>query len=89
MFYKRLPLSDLFARYGDAVVQLWRRAPENCNAHPELMPRLAEQEKDAKTIATAEPQASFSHTGALLAELAEAREWDQLRAHAERHCDFN
>jgi Calcineurin-like phosphoesterase len=87
VFYKRVPLSDLFARYGHAVGNYGAALQENCHAHPELMPRLTEQEKDAQAIAIPESQASFSHTVALLTELAEAREWDQLRAQAERHLD--
>ena len=87
VFYKRVPLSELFARYGDAVRHYGAALEENCEANPELKTRLDEQEKDARVIATAEPQASFSHTTALLEELAGAHEWGLLRAQAERNMD--
>jgi len=87
VFYNRVPLSDILNQYGNTV-QLYGDALEDrCNADPKLRPRLNEQEKDARTIGSAEPQTSFSHTGALFEELAEAREWGQLRIQAERHMD--
>ena len=87
LFYKRLPLPDLFARYGDAVGRYGAALEESCNADSELKLRLAQQEKDATAIANTEPQADFSHTGTLLVELATAHEWEALRAHAKRHVD--
>jgi len=56
-------------------------------SNPELEVRLNALERDALAIATAEPLASFSYAGALLAELAGAHEWDLLRVQAERHVD--
>lgn len=87
VFYKRVPLCDVFAKYGSAVGHYGVALDDSCKAHPELMPRLAEQERDAMAIAGAEPQTSFSHTSALLAELAEAHDWDELRVQANRHAD--
>src|SRR5208282_1307815 len=43
VFYPRLPLSDLFKRYGDAVGHYGAILEESCKAHPELTPKLAEQ----------------------------------------------
>jgi hypothetical protein len=87
VFYKRIPLSDLFARYGDAVGEYGAALDEICATYPELRSRLTDQERDAQTMASTEPLTSFSHTGALLAELATAHEWGLLRAQAERHVD--
>ena len=87
LFYKRVPISNLFARYGDGVRHYGAALEENCKAHLELKTRLDEQERDARVIATVEPQASFSHTIVLLAELAGTHEWDLLRAQAERNLD--
>lgn len=87
LFYKRVPLSELFDKYGSKIEHYGISLAESCKAHPDLIPRLAEREEDAMNIADAEPQSSFSHTNALLAELAEAHEWEQLRAQAERHVD--
>jgi predicted phosphodiesterase len=86
VFYNRLQLSEVFGKYGDAVWRYGAALEQTSNANPELKLRLGEQEKDAKAIAGAEPQKmSFSHTVALLAEIAAAGEWDQLRLLAERH----
>jgi len=87
VLYKRVALEDIFALHGAAVEQYGAVLEDLCNAQPAVKARIAEHENDAQTLATAEPRESFSHTSALLAELAAAREWDQLRAQAERHVD--
>lgn len=87
VLYKRISLSDLFVMHGDAVGQYGATLEELCNAHPALRARLAEQESDAQTLASAGPREPFSHTGALLAELAATQDWGLLREQAERHLD--
>ena len=87
VFYKRVPLSDILNQYGNSVGLYGDTLEDRCNADSKLRPRLSEQEKDARTIGSADPQTSFSHTEALFEELAEAREWGQLRIQAERHMD--
>jgi hypothetical protein len=87
VFYKRVSLSDILNQYGIAVQEYGNTLEARCNVDPKLRGRLNDQEKDARTIGSAAPQTFVSHTGALFGELAEAREWGQLRAQAERHID--
>jgi hypothetical protein len=82
-----LLIADIFTGYGDAVAQYVKAIMAKADADPALRPRLAEREKDAQTIAAAEMRPLFSHTGALLVELAAAHEWVSLRTQAERHFD--
>jgi hypothetical protein len=85
IFYKRIPLAEIFERHGEAIEQYGAALEEICNAHPVFRDRLAEQETDAQILASTRPKESFSHTDALLIELATAQDWDLLRRHAERH----
>jgi hypothetical protein len=87
VFYTRVPLPDLFARYGDPVAQYGATLERMCAAHAALKDRLADHEKDAETMAATEPQDAFSHTAAMLADLAAAKEWVLLREQAERHIE--
>jgi hypothetical protein len=87
VFYKRVPLSDIFAQYGVAVEQYGDILQELCSIDSALESRLAIQEKDAKMLANAEPNEGFSHTFVLLNELAGAEEWALLRDRAQRHID--
>lgn len=45
VFYNRLQLADVFARYGDAVEQYGTMLEKACNTNPELKSRLADAEK--------------------------------------------
>jgi hypothetical protein len=56
---------------------------------PHIVIAMSDLEKDAQAIAATESQVSFSHTGALLEEIAAAGEWALLRTQAERHVDSN
>jgi hypothetical protein len=85
IFYKRIPLPDLFVRHGHVIEQYGAALEELCNAQPALRARLADQEKDAQAMADATPQESHTHTALLFADLAAAQEWGALREQAERH----
>lgn len=87
VFYKRLPLADIFARYGDAVGQYGTTLENACIVNAELKSRLADAEKDALAIAATTQGSPFSHTVALLDEVAVAQDWPQLRDLSERHLD--
>jgi hypothetical protein len=87
VFYGRVSVSDMLARYGGALESYGYALEQGCKTDPELKSRLDDQEKDAVAIAGTEPKTSFSHTSALLAELAKAGEWAELRAQASRHLD--
>lgn len=87
VLYKRVALADIFVQHGVVVVEYGSALEVVCNAQPSLKTRLAEYEKDAQMLASTEPIESFTHTGALLAELAAAQEWVLLREHAQRHVD--
>jgi hypothetical protein len=85
VFYSRLPLAELFGRYGDALGQYGALLDDLCGAQAELKARLAEREMDAKMLAAAEPHGSFSYTVSLFEQLAAEQAWDLLREQAERH----
>jgi predicted MPP superfamily phosphohydrolase len=86
VFYNRISLAEIFARYGDAVANYAAALEEACKAHQQLKDRLAELEKDARDIAaTTDTTSAFSYTVSLLDELAEAHEWVLLRVQAARH----
>ncbi len=85
VLYKRVPLSDIFIQHGSAVAQYGTTLEELCGTDSALKDRLTAQQDDAQMLAGAEPTDSFFHTGALLAELADAHEWGLLREQAQRH----
>ena len=58
---------------------------ELCKVDAALKKRLDAMEDDALAIAGATPSTAFSHTNALLTELAETQDWALLREQAERH----
>ena len=85
VLYKRIPLSDIFARHGAAVRGYGAILHELCEADAALKDRLDVQENDARVLTSAAPSTSFSNTNALLTDLAAAQEWGLLREHAQRH----
>ena len=89
VYYKRLPLAVIFARYGNAVEEYGAALESLRNAQGDLKIRFTDLEKDARALASAEPQTSFSHTAALLDEIAAEHNWSLLRDQAERHLEFH
>lgn len=88
VLYSRVTLHDLLAQYGNAIKEYGATLEKRCITDADLKARLNDREKDARAMSAAElQQPTFSHTVALLAGLAEAREWSELRAQAERHAD--
>lgn len=83
--YKRLSLADILNRFGEAIVQYGAALAEAIKSDGELKSRLAELENDARSIAATAPTSGFSHTEALLREIAEDGDWAQLREQAARH----
>jgi hypothetical protein len=84
VFYKRIPLSEIFGRYGVAVEQYGNILEEICNSQPEFKARLAEREKESQMLGSGAPQEAFPNTVALLEQLATEHEWTLLREQAER-----
>jgi 3',5'-cyclic AMP phosphodiesterase CpdA len=87
VLYKRVALAKIFDQHGVAVREYGAALEDLCNTQSAVNTRLADYEKDAQMLAAAEPSKSFSHTAALLVELAEVQEWAHLREHAQRHLD--
>lgn len=87
VFYKRVPLPDIFMQRGVVVEQYGDVLRELCSVDSELESRLAILEGDAKRLANTEPHDGFSHTVILLKELADAKEWALLRDRAQSHID--
>ena len=88
VLYNRVALHDLLAQYGSVIKEYGASLEKRCISDADLKGRLDDREKDSKAMSAAErQQPTFSHTLALLAELAEAREWPELRAQAERHAN--
>ncbi len=87
VFYKRVPLHDIFVKRGAAVEKYGDVLRQLCSMDSALESRLAVQEEEAKMLASTELQEDFSHTVILLKELAAAGEWKLLRDRAKRHVD--
>jgi 3',5'-cyclic AMP phosphodiesterase CpdA len=87
VYYKRLGLASIFTRHGDAVGEYGAALENAYKAHGDLKIRLADLEKDARALASTDPQTSFSHTTALLDEIAAEQDWPLLRDQAGRHVD--
>jgi len=85
--YKRIPLAEIFERYGEAIEQYGAALAELCSAYPAFKDRLAAQENDAQILADARLGEPFFYTGDLLTELATEGDWDLLRKRAQRHVD--
>jgi predicted phosphodiesterase len=86
VLYSRAKLHDLLVQYGNVIKEYGAILEQRCITDADLRTRLGDREKDAKAMSAAElQQPTFSHAVALLVELAEAREWSELRAQAERH----
>jgi 3',5'-cyclic AMP phosphodiesterase CpdA len=84
--YKRIPLGDIFARYGEMVAGYGTMLEGMANLHPDLKARLTQMEREAGMLAATEPQQS-SYTIELFSQLAKEYEWSLLRDQAERHLD--
>ncbi|MHB1606427.1 MAG: metallophosphoesterase family protein [Leptospirales bacterium] len=87
VYYKRLPLSDILNRFGDAVARYGATLEEASKGNGELKSRLGALEQDARAIAKTIPQSAFSHTVMLLKDIAADQDWTQLRVQSERHLD--
>jgi predicted phosphodiesterase len=88
VLYSRGKLHDLLAQYGNVIKEYAATLEQRCITDADLRARLDDREKDAVAMSAADlQQPTFSHTLALLAELAEGGEWSELRAQAERHAD--
>ncbi|HEU4781642.1 MAG TPA: hypothetical protein VFS58_17310, partial [Steroidobacteraceae bacterium] len=87
VLYKRIALADLLAKHGTAVMEYGAALLKLRDGQLDLKKRLDEYERDAKILASAEPQEFSSHTNALLADLAVANDWALLREQSQRHID--
>ena len=87
VLYGHAPLDEIFRQHGDAVTQYSEALTELAVAESILKTRFDGQEHDAVRLAGGESPSSFAHTRALFRELADAHEWDTLRAQAERYTD--
>lgn len=87
VLYKPNQLSDILTQHGAAVGEYGAILHELCKVDTALEHRLDAQESDAQMLASAVAPTSFSHTNALLTELAAANEWALLCKQAERHVD--
>jgi hypothetical protein len=85
--YRRIPMQDILAGHGDMVSEYSTLLTELCGQDKALEQRVAGQEKEAASLAGVGPAGTFAHTVQLLDEVAEARDWPELRAHASRHVD--
>jgi hypothetical protein len=80
-----MPLDAFLARYGDAVERFGTLLIGICAGDASLRDRVEAREADARALAGAEPVRPFTHTLALLRELAAEQEWPLLQEQAERH----
>ncbi len=85
VLYNHIPLAEIFLKHGDLVQEYGSFLERLCEENPALNARLREQENDAKLLATSEPSEDFSHTTALMDDLAVTEDWGLLSEQAERH----
>lgn len=85
VLYKRLILSDILEKNGTAVTEYGIILNGLIEADQTLKDRLDAYEDDAQVLARSAKPMLFSHTNALLSELAEAQDWVLLREQAQRH----
>jgi 3',5'-cyclic AMP phosphodiesterase CpdA len=87
VLYQRIPLPEILRTHGQAVAQYGAALATIVEANPTLGTRLRALEADARALAAVEPVESFSHTVAMLDEIASTGDWGLLREQAERHLD--
>jgi len=87
VLYQHVPLPEVLMQHGGVVAAYGAALRHLCDEDSALGDRLDEQERDARVLAATSPATAFSHTSALLTELAEVQDWAQLREQAERHMD--
>lgn len=87
LFAANMPLAAFLVRYGDAVERFGTLLIETCARDASLHDRVEDREADARALAGTEPVRPFTHTLALLRELATEKEWKLLQEQAERYLD--
>jgi predicted phosphodiesterase len=85
VLHNHVPLPEIFLKHGDLVGNYGSFLERLREEDPALDARLKEQENDAKLLAGSESSGDFSHTTALMDDLAATGDWDLLREQAERH----
>lgn len=85
--YGREDLAAILAAHGDAVSVFAARLAALCETDAGLRARLEGQEADARSLAAVRPAEPFSHTRALWQDLADAHDWETLRAQVEPHME--
>ncbi|MCY3981577.1 MAG: metallophosphoesterase [Alphaproteobacteria bacterium] len=84
---KTVTITEIFVRYGHMVAAYDAELRRLCDDDAVLRGRLDEHERDARILAAARPARAFSHTKALLGELADERDWFRLHKQASRHME--
>ena len=82
--YERVAMQEIFRRHGEPVLRYAEALDNICREDPEVADRLSKFEHDAQALDGQEKIGLYSHTTALMEELAKGQEWDTLRSHAER-----
>lgn len=85
VFYGRYPLADLLAQHGQAVRVYGADLFSRCQSDTALASRLAQQDKDVRSLIAAQPIVSFAVD--LFADLIQSQEWELLAMHARRHLE--
>ena len=76
--------AEFLSNYGEAIDRFGTILGDLSTANPSLRQKLEEREADARVLAGAEPHKPFSHTLALLKELAAEQDWTGLQEQSER-----
>jgi hypothetical protein len=72
-------------QFGEALVQYGAALEGASNSDSALKTRLGALDQDARSIAATAPAHGFSHTLALLQEIAKEQDWAGLQEQAARH----
>lgn len=85
ILFGRHPLADILVQHGQAVRIYGGDLLLRCQSDAALESRLAQQDRDVRTLLEAQPKVSFAVD--LLIDLARSQEWDLLADQARRHLE--
>ena len=87
VLYQKVSLSEIFNQHGELVAEYDTILRRLCKEDRTLRTRIDLLERDAQVLAATSAKTPFSHSTALLTELAAEQDWVQLQNLAQRHME--
>ncbi|MDL2279916.1 metallophosphoesterase [Desulfovibrio sp. OttesenSCG-928-G11] len=85
VLYGRRSLSNLLLQHGQAIRDYGADLHSRCQSDTALAARIAQHDRDMRTLAVAQPIISFAAD--LLSDLAETQDWELLAVQARRYLE--